>query len=248
MNKWFFIFLSFVIVGLFYYSDTFAACEGTPTKVDLLVTSPVLTGNFYSRDNVCIVNVDAKEIAFDTFTIPNYDKLKSDYYDKAKDDDKKVILSGSPTVQNKKVYLASSNLTINSVSGSGVALIFVGGNLEIIADINYRSTEADSGLVFIVKNDVFIRDNVNTVNAVIISEGTIYTAASLGSSCARSSLDLPTLTINGSLISLNGDRPIIFCRVNPDPDTPSELINHEAKFLILLRRLMSDPFVKWFEI
>lgn len=148
------------------------------------------------------------------------------------------------------IYAISGKLDIsNNISGNQTGVIFVDGNLTINPSNNKLTHgSATSGLVFVVKEDVYIDTSVTQVDAVIIAEGTIYTAASPGHSCATSAVTASTLTINGSLISLNPDKPIKFCRKLSDNSQPAEVINHQVKYLVILRDLLSDTYQKWSEI
>lgn len=234
-----------ILVGLLYFNDVFAACDpGTsPPRADLLVTSPALSGKFYSKTLVCIVNTNASDVSFDTQA--DYNSLKTDYFTRS--NFTKTEVSGtSLTLQNEHIYHSANDLSLSSVSGSGIALVFVDGNLEITSNILYGKADLASGLVFIVKGDVYIRDTVTEVNAVIISEGRIYTAAPLNSPCVDQ--PTPTLTINGSLISINAGAPIAFCRKKLDNRTPAEIVNNEPKYLILLKNILSSPVQQWSEI
>ncbi len=56
------------------------------------------------------------------------------------------------------------------------------------------------------------------------------------------------LVINGSLISLNADTPIQFKRNLADNISAAEKINHEVKYLVLLRNLFSDTLERWSEV
>lgn len=154
------------------------------------------------------------------------------------------------------LYHITGNLNITgNLSGAQTGLIFVDGNLSIGPNLpgNRLAFGVNtSGLVFIVKGDVFIDPSVIQVNAVIISSGTIYTAASTGSTCSRSSpVSTNQLIINGSLISINPDKPIQFCRTLPSGQnntTAAERINAQPKYLVVLRNLLSETYEKWAEI
>lgn len=163
------------------------------------------------------------------------------------DSEERINLGGN----NDHIYHFTGDLAIDSpddIVGNNTGVIFIDGDL-LISQNNTGSTQ--EGLVFVVKGNVNIDKDVKEVDAVIISEGTICTAYD-GTSC----LDLdgntttPQLTINGSLISLNGANPIKFGRsLGTDDDTiPAEIINHQVKYLVILRDLLSDTYQKWSEI
>lgn len=156
-----------------------------------------------------------------------------------------------PLTNSDHVYHINGNLTIgNNIPGNKTGVIFVDGNL-IINPSSKKLTDggANSGLVFVVKGDVNIDKDVTRIDAVIISEGTICTAYD-GTSCLDGNTTTPQLTINGSLISLNGANPIKFGRSlgTDDDTTPAEKIVHQVKYLVILRDLLSDTYQKWSEI
>lgn len=137
-------------------------------------------------------------------------------------------------------------------------VIFVDGVLNIndnfcntntVGSANCNSStpiDALTGTVYVVSGNVIIDPSVTRIDAVIISYGTIYTE---GVDCTMSS-DPPgsQLIINGSLVSLNADEPIQFCRKLADNSTAAEKIVNQPKYLVILRDLMSTTVQKWSEI
>lgn len=136
-------------------------------------------------------------------------------------------------------------------------VVFIDEDLNI--DTNYCNTttigsscnssypvDPLTGTVFIVKGDINIASSVTRVDAVLIAEGTIYTE---GAGCEKSSLPAGSqLTINGSLISLNPLKPPRFCRTLSNNSQAAEVINHQPKYVVILRHLMSDTLQRWSEI
>ncbi len=153
------------------------------------------------------------------------------------------------------IYHITGNLTISSnISGNQTGVIFVDGNLNIgpIPSNKLQYGTANSGLVFVIKGDVNIDKDVTQVDAVIIAQGKIYTA---GATCSQlQPVTASQLVINGSLVSLNEANEIEFCRklgetgALKDSTDPAEIINHQVKYLVILRDLMSDTYQKWSEI
>ena len=102
-----------------------------------------------------------------------------------------------------------------------------------------------------------IDKSVKLINAVIISDNTVYTAVDLlanppVTTCIKNNIDVGAstnaLTINGSLISLK-EGSIVFCRkLTDDFLWPAEKINQEPKYLVILKDLFSDTLQKWSEI
>lgn len=156
------------------------------------------------------------------------------------------------------IYNITGNLNIsNNPSGNQTTgVVFVDGNLNFTSNYNYGTNL--TGTVFVVQGDINIDTAVTRIDAVLISEGIIYTA---GSKCNTSSVVANQLVINGSLISLKqppDTEPnavyIKFCRklgetgALKDSTDPAEKINHQVKYLVILRDLLSDTYQKWSEI
>lgn len=150
------------------------------------------------------------------------------------------------TTGSDHIYHVAGNLDISKKqSGGQTGVVFVDGNLHFSGDYKYGTDK--TGAVFVVKGDVNIDTSVTQVDAVIISEGTICTAYN-GTPCPSTNVSALQLVINGSLISLNPDKPIKFRRTLSDNSQPAEIINHQVKYLVILRDLLSDTYQKWSEI
>lgn len=246
---------------------------GTSTKLksEGLVSTPVITGNFATGPaGACVVDPRA---AFAPYKVPSYDDLKSLYYTQAKSTSS--VNKVSPPLVNPNfgqfnsemqgppssdsIFLVNGNLTIDNTNfpsnSSKTAVIFVEGNTDITTNITYGG--ANYGLVLIVRGNVNIDQTVTQIDAVIISEGIICTADN-GSACLDGATVTPRLIINGSLISINqtdqcpptgSNCPIKFRRNLADNSiVPAEQINHQVKYLVILRNLMSDTLQRWSEI
>lgn len=220
---------------------TCISADGTPV-VTGLASAPKLTQNLVSSSGACAINTRA---AFLPFKIPNFDDLKSLYYNQAKVTKKTISTISNVTIFNgDTVYYDNGNLSVTgNPTGTGTQVIFVNGKLDIAA--NYKYGDAQSGTVFIVKGNVNIDLSVTRIDAIIITEGTIYTA---GSPCTKSSVRTGPLVINGSLISLAENSPPKFCRTLGINNKPAEKIIHQVKYLVILRNLLSDTFQRWSEI
>ncbi|MDD5416057.1 MAG: PA14 domain-containing protein [Candidatus Daviesbacteria bacterium] len=147
-----------------------------------------------------------------------------------------------------KLYHITGDLTVESNMTVGkTGIIFIDGNLSI--NTNLTHTSSNAGLVLAVKGDVTVNPSVTRIDAVIISSGKIYTA---GSGCNHGSpVTANQLVINGSLISLDSNKNIEFCRTlgsNNNTTKPAELINNQPKYLVILRNLFSQTYQKWEEI
>lgn len=226
-----------------------------------LISAPEIVGfgNNIGAGGTGVCN-QSTSAAFLSREIPNYDDFKKKYYTLSKvPSSHKVEITAAalPVIQDQYVYHTSGNIDISSpVTGSGTAVVFIDGYLNITADINYGNNDASRGLVFVVKGKVYIDRNVTLINAIIISEDTIYTAASYSDSqCTRNGVSTNQLVINGSIISNSSSltgaspKPPVFCRTLTTGNTqPAELINHQVKYLVLLRNLLSDTVDRWTEI
>lgn len=155
------------------------------------------------------------------------------------------------------IYHFTNDVIIDSpsnITGNHTGVIFIDGNLTIgpMPGNKLQSGTANSGLVFVVKGDVNINKVMTTIDAVIVSEGTICTASEGAPPTCPSGFSDPATTsqlvINGSLIALNPDKPIKFRRALADNSRPAEKINHQVKYLVILRDLISDTYQKWSEI
>lgn len=267
-NLQFIIFLSallYIVHFTFYIpsalADTSGSCSSTGTTAiaNGLVSTPELSSNFVNSSGACIIDPKA---AFAPYRLPTFDDLKSLYYTQAKSSstvNKVSPLDESSTnfgqfnssMQRSKldsIFFVNGNLIISNPNFSSnskkTALIFVKGNIDVNANITYGDT--DFGLVLVVEGDVNIDPSVTRIDAIIISGGTIYTA---GANCSNLNPVLTSqLVINGSLISLTDATPIKFCRTLTDTSQPAEQINHQVKYLVILRDLMSDTFQRWSEI
>lgn len=235
--------------------------SGSPAtpRADFLVTATSLIGKFGSAKQVCIVNHD--RAAFVSYKIPAFADLKSLYYTQAKTNtyiNKVDPYGDNPGLGPFQTAIASSgkdslyfvNGTLN-INGTFLAapvdknaVVFIEKDLNINSNITYGSNNA--GIIFVVGGDVAIGPSVTVVNAVIISSGTIFTA---GSNCATSAVTpVNQLVINGSLISLNPLKPIQFCRKLTNNSLPAEKINHQSKYVVILRNIFADTLQKWSEI
>lgn len=238
--------------------------QNTRPRAEGLISTPVISNNFGNPTGQCVVSNDA---AFAAFKIPTYDSLKSLYFTRSKFNpatSNSTTLTVSPIVANDSItnYTNPSGLAIGTqvptppspavtYTGTGAAIVFVDGNLTI--NSNITNTTSSMGLVIIVGGNVMIDKSVTRIDAVIIAQGYIYTATdyTLGrNTCINSSITASQLAVNGSLISLNQDvsSAIVFCRTLADNSQAAELINQQAKYLVLLRDLYSDTLQKWSEI
>lgn len=230
--------------------------SGTAKGLNGLVTAPDVTG--FNTTGGC---VEDSKTSFDpSCPTCNYLALQSYYFNQSKSPSKNpTSISSFPSNFNSDgVYITSGNFiasgspTSPACPTTSTEVIFVPGNLDINANLVYHTpgsaNDGCGGLVFIVRDNVNIASTVTQIDAVIISQGIIYTA---NAGCSTSlSNNAPALTINGSLISLNKNDsvPIKFCRSLANNNQPAEIINHQPKYLVLLRNLIFDNFQRWSEI
>lgn len=220
-----------------------------------LVSSPLVQQNLVNESGFCIIDPKA---AFAPYKVPTYDDLKSLYFDQAKPRSNlvKTSLNGNKDQDNipltdagnEYLYYINGDLTISSnIPGNQTGIVFVSGNLFINPSSGRLTVDVNSGLVFVAKGNVNISQSVDRVDAVIISDGIICTAYD-GASCPAVNVSTSQLVINGSLISLNAAAPIKFRRALADNSQPAEKINHQVKYLVILRNLLADTFQRWSEI
>lgn len=225
--------------------------SGSPNpRAQGLVSTPELSGKFHTPGG-CTIDIKS---AFAPFKIPTYDDLKSVYFTQSKAS--KVIkldatIANITVADDEKVFnytYTSSDVNVNppGLTYTGTAVIFIEGSIYINGDI--QAGDPSKGLVFVVKGNVNISAAVTRIDAAIVAEGPIYTA---GAGCSSTSpVPASALTINGSLVSLNQSitSPINFCRTLSDNTQPAEVINQQAKYLVILRNIYSDTLQKWSEI
>jgi hypothetical protein len=248
--------LSFIILLILYpvtynLKPTYAQVQScgsvtTQPRAEGLVSAKSLTGNFYTSSRACITDERA---SFVPFEIPYYDELKSFYFTQAEEGVGKITIASDATQANfnlstNSVVYVSGNLTLSgSIAGTNTGVVFVDGKLEFTA--NYTGG-TNYGTVFVNRGNVVIAPSVNRIDAVIISEGNIYTA---GEFCTPNSFsNASQLTINGSLISIGESSAIKFCRDLADNTQPAEIINQQPKYVVILRKIYSEQVRKYTEI
>ncbi len=255
------IIFSFVLLNINLspsHAQTSACPPSTTYLATGLISAPIinsLPGTFGgSTSGACVVDPGS---AFAPFKIPSFNDLKSLYYDQAKSTSSisKTKIIGDATNTNlnftliNNLYDITGNLTINSANpgtGTGSGIVFVEGNLNITG--NYTYGTGTTGTVFVVSGTVNIAQAVTRVDAVIIAGGTICTASQLDNSCPSQNQPSSQLIINGSLISLTTSSPIKFRRTLAVNNIPSEKINHQIKYLVILRNTIVSTIQRWSEI
>lgn len=221
-----------------------------------------LSRDFFRSDTgKCVVGSGAQLL---TLTMPTYADLKSTYFDQSKFGSKVTENTSSslPTAitQDSIYHYPGATRVIETPSGnytpSGgprVAVFFIDGSLQIDRDIIYPSPGDDrGGLVFIVQGKIDIHKEVKRIDAVLVSAGTICTAY-VDSGGARgcpqkSSLAVQQLIVNGSLISLDPTKSIVFARSFADNRQPAEKIVWQAKYLVILKDMLSTEITHWSEM
>lgn len=223
-----------------------------------------LSRDFFRSDTgKCVVGSGAQLL---TLTMPTYADLKTTYFDQSKFGSR--VTEGTSSYlpsgisQDSVYYYPGERRVIETPSGSGnytpsggprVAVFFIDGSLQIDRDIVYPSPGDDrGGLVFIVQGKIDINKDVKRIDAVLVSAGTICTAY-VESGGARgcpqkSSLAVQQLIVNGSLISLDPTKSIVFARSFADNRQPAEKIVWQAKYLVILKDMLSTEITHWSEI
>ena len=122
-------------------------------------------------------------------------------------------------------------------------------NVSEISTIMTTPTTVISGagtgtLIFIAKGNINIAPTVTQLDAVLISEGIICTSTPSSGPCIGFTDPAVTqrLTVNGSLVSINkiDTTPIRFRRNLVDNTQPAEVVNHQAKNLVIIKNLLSN--------
>lgn len=265
-----------LIIYLFPFAKSFAACPaGTARRIGvengLLTTTKDFTTatSKFSTSGPCIIDSPA---TIPQFAVPTYAEMKSIYYDQAKpssttsrkalditDIDNQTTFNGILET-GKTAYLLhrAGDLSITSnISGNNNLVIFVDGNLLIKTGTNtFTYGDSNSGVIFIVQGNVYTDQAMgggsNSINGYFIVSGQ-FCSASSGSDPASatcvSNID-KTLTINGSIIALateSTNKPN-FGRINSADSNPSETINYQAKYLVILSNIFSKNLSIWREL
>jgi hypothetical protein len=264
----FFILFFFVfILSANFAHKTFAQTTNCQTndRNQGLISGLNISGMFGNLSGQCVLDPKA---AYAVFKVPTYDELKSLYYTQSKITSKiSVTTISSPigcpggTALLKGLNLTASHtlVTINctntilddatavntfALPGSNkIAIIFADGNLFINSNFNYGGPSY--GTVLIVKGDVYISPTVTNINAVIISQGSIYTASQPPALTTGYVSGTQQLTVNGSLISINSvdtTKKIYFNRFLSDNTRPAEVVRFDSKYLVILRGLMTQVY------
>lgn len=245
--------LIIALTSFFYFQtrNVFAQCLQSSLNEGLLSAVGTIAGNTGNVNQICVTGTE--EASYREFKVPSYQDLEDQYYSLNLSGYKKTIAppqSPSGTLNfsttGNGIYVQNGNLAINSASGTGVQVIFVRGNLNINGNITYANNDINSGLVFIVRDNIYIAPSVTQVNAVLIvvgqnnaTTGIICTSWN-GTACANVP-PASQLVINGSLISLNKynltspESAIKLVRDLNVNDRAAEVINKQTKFLYILR-------------
>ncbi|MBI2018098.1 hypothetical protein HYS96_00145 [Candidatus Daviesbacteria bacterium] len=251
--------LFLILVALFYhptFAQTSTCGGGTGDRATGLVSTPQLMSGskFGTTTGACIID---PKTAFVPFKIPSYEDLKSLYYTQSK----ATKIDATPAsgtanqgtirsaLNSSDIILIRGDLNLNGNLGGSpkTAVILVEGNLNF-GGSNFTFGDNNTGVVFVVSGNVNIDPTVTQIDAIIIAGGIICTASG-GSVCPTANVpNSQPLVINGSLISLNELASIKFRRSLADNRRPAEKINHQIKYLVILRDLLSDTYQKWSEI
>lgn len=174
-------------------------------------------------------------------------------------------------VKSLTVNSALDNINITPAPGKPV-VIFISGNLTFNANFEGAGfgvgSDSRGGVVFIVQGDVNVSPAVDKINAIIMTSGTFCSAFS-GETCPLSYMASSTLTINGSVIALDGtdndndndiaypadpaddlSQPPRFVRnlATQNTSTPAEAINYDPKYIVIFRDIFARELTIWSEI
>lgn len=233
-----------IIVSISFTKTAQAQCQTSNLHQGLISATQGVSGIFGNTDQVCVINTN--DASYRDFKVPTYADLENQFYSLAKTPPKKntALANGNQTFSGNGVWLqTAADFTMGTAAGSGVQIIFVRGNLHITQDITYAAADPYSGLVFIVSGNIYIYSSpVQTVNAALISFGTICTAYETAPTpgCSLGANYTQKLTVNGSLISLNkndvaGGTILLRRNLLDNANQSAEQINKQPKFLYILK-------------
>ncbi len=130
------------------------------------------------------------------------------------------------------------------------AVIFIGNKMEINNDLDIHK---DTGLVFVVRNDILINgasSNVTEIDGIFITDKEFNTNRNVA--CGISGSNNQQLTINGAVYVFG---EACFTRsLPPLPNIPNnrdfaaEVINYEPKYLWLFRETLGDAKTRFKEV
>lgn len=233
----------------------YAQCgTGTTKAIGGLVSAFSIDPNFGSSGcvsgSLSYIPVNQARIV-----VSDYQALYNKYYARSADlAIPKITISGivsSPIVgqgTNNSLIYSNGDLTLQGTVLQGplnskVMVFFVNGNLNIQTDITEARNNQNGGVVFVVKGNVNINVNVREINAVIISGGVICSACDVNSTDVSNDIAPftdPQLIINGSLIALDPTKNINFTREYNTNIEPAEIINAQAKYLVILDDIFGE--------
>lgn len=237
-------------------AQLFGQCGTGSTKADGLVSAFSIDPNFASggcvSGSLSYIPVNQTKIV-----ISNYDSLYNKYYQRNNSATKvnlgpvysdpienfaELRNSPPPYLLYRDGDLTLQGNTLANETSGNVLVYFVKGNLNIQADITQARLNQAGGVVFVVKGKVNIDSNVTQINAVIIAGDQICSACDT-SGIAINNPVFPfdsQLVIDGSLISLTESAPIRFVRQVNNNTQPAELINAQAKYLVILKDVFGE--------
>jgi hypothetical protein len=120
----------------------------------------------------------------------------------------------------------------NCGSGSTARVVFINGNLTINGNLSYTRPT-----VFIVKNNITIAPSVTTINAVLLSDGSVFTGTTY-----PGTPDVQ-LTVNGGImgvLSSTGQVDLQRNLVSNNVTQASEKFIYEPKYLFLLSSYLGN--------
>lgn len=202
--------------------------SGSEDNTDGLVLSSGTVSNFSSSKNWLIQNYPA-------IAVPTYSSLVNKH-------PTSIPLPGGklPTVSGKykvdfSFTISSSTIPSNFASSTFSAIVYVNGSLTINSNLN---TSPASSILFVVSGDVLTDRDVETLNAIFITDGK-FDSSYNGNKGKQLSL-FGNATANtfdfGRNLSNNAET------------TPSEKIIIRPRDLLNLSGIMGDSSVSWREI
>ncbi len=252
-----FILLVLTVIPLFLFATASVAtvCQ-TGTQAEGLISGKSVTGQFGNTTQNCILDTSA---LYANYKVKTFEDLKFTYFSQVKPSSviEKIDIPNDAD-ESALRFDGNKDFVVNiggklrirePIGGNKTAIIFVKDRLDIESNLVYGN--GTSGLVFIVKGDIYINESVQRIDAVLVSEGKICTAYNPAADSCTPVDTTPQLVVNGSIISIGKNivNPIVFGRNLADNKTASaEVINQQAKYLVILKGLFTTSYTNQREV
>lgn len=159
------------------------------------------------------------------------------------------IITGAVSVDGG-VMLWQGNIGGVNVTNFGAGanerstVIFVDGSMTIDKNI---SIDANSGIIFIVREDIIVENDVTEIDGIFITNGLFNSRNGTNCGDLNPNKNDVQLVINGAVHAFG---ELCFTRDlgASNENTPAELINYEPKYLYFFQEIVGDPTVIYREV